>query len=250
MTLEYLLVVLGIVWGAGILLFVISMIIAILQKDRDNFNLTKEDYDFLIELQHELLTQDHVCQAAPRFWVVATDKYQIPGNVDSCEGAHLYCSDEGEIVCDGDIKSIIDYVVENYMDELQNITFRKKDNYWIAEIEQDGKTEEESIYCSEDLLEFLKDNNVLSDVYDFIYYHTVHYNYPNTMFLTNRSCKEHIKANHYHYNDDAHSYAMTAWRSPEVEHLWNILETIDWKTLRYQAYGYDNSTEVCKRSDE
>lgn len=63
------------------------------------------------------------------------------------------------------------------------------------------------------------------------------------MFLTNRSCKEHIRANHYHYNADAHSYAMTAWRSPEVERLFKILDVIDWKTMRRMAYGISGDAE-------
>jgi hypothetical protein len=45
------------------------------------------------------------------------------------------------------------------------------------------------------------------------------------MFLTKRECKEHIERNHYHYNDTVHTYAMTAWRSPQVEKLIKILQT-------------------------
>lgn len=30
----------------------------------------QEDKEFLKQLQQEMLTQDHVCQANPRFWVV------------------------------------------------------------------------------------------------------------------------------------------------------------------------------------
>ena len=51
------------------------------------------------------------------------------------------------------------------------------------------------------------------------------------MFLTNKSCKEHIRLNNYHYSSDAHSYAMTAWRSPEVEKLFKILQEVDWDKM-------------------
>ncbi len=37
------------------------------------------------------------------------------------------------------------------------------------------------------------------------------------------ACKKHIDKNDYHYNKP-HTYAMTAWRSPEVEKLFSILE--------------------------
>lgn len=50
---------------------------------------------------------------------------------------------------------------------------------------------------------------------------------PDTMFLTLRECREHIEANHYHYKKP-HPYAMTAWRSPQVEKLIQILQTADW----------------------
>lgn len=32
--------------------------------------INKEDIEFLKELQNEMLTQDTICQADPRFWVV------------------------------------------------------------------------------------------------------------------------------------------------------------------------------------
>lgn len=48
-----------------------------------------------------------------------------------------------------------------------------------------------------------------------------------TMFLTIRECREHIKANDYHYKKP-HPYAMTAFRSPQVEKLIKILRTVDW----------------------
>ena len=185
-----------------------------------------------------MLTQDHVCQAAPRFWVVATDKHQELGTEDCFDGMNLYSSDDGEVVCDGNMSSIIEYVVYHYSEELKekNIFFTDKGNFYIAEYGED-ENHEESIFCSEELLDFLREHGIISDTYDLVYYRNVHRIYPNTMFLTNRSCKEHIKTNHYHYNNDAHSYAMTAWRSPEVSYLFEILDKIDWKSIKEDAYG-------------
>lgn len=54
---------------------------------------------------------------------------------------------------------------------------------------------------------------------------------PDTMFLTLRECEEHIKRNHYHYRQP-HPYAMTAWRSPQVEKLYEILENVDFDKLK------------------
>lgn len=205
-------------------------------KEKEDYNLSKEDLDFLIELQHEMLTQDHVGQAAPRFWVIATDKYQELGTEDSFDGTNVYSSNAADIVCAGDMASIVEYVTENYSEELEdeNIVFIDNGRFYTAMFKDD---EEESIFCSEELLDFLKEHDVITDDYEITYYRNVHHIYPNTMFLTNRSCKEHIRANHYHYNEDAHSYAMTAWRSPEVSRLFDILDKIDWKAIREDIYG-------------
>lgn len=207
-------------------------------KKINNFNLTKEDFDFLIELQDEMITQDHVSQASPRFWVVATDKHQELGTEDNYDGVQLYSSDAADIVCDGDMCSIVEYVTNSYSEELEeeNIVFVDQCSHYLAKF---GEDEEETFYDSEELLDFLKEHDVISDDYELTYYRYVHRNYPNTMFLTNRSCKEHIKANYYHYNDDAHSYAMTAWRSPEVEKLWDILDKVNWEGLKEDIYGPD-----------
>lgn len=53
--------------------------------------------------------------------------------------------------------------------------------------------------------------------------------YPDTMFLTQKEAEEHLRANDYHYSSDAHTYAMTAWRAPDVERLWKILQEVDWE---------------------
>ncbi|WP_164509081.1 hypothetical protein [Clostridium rectalis] len=50
----------------------------------------------------------------------------------------------------------------------------------------------------------------------------------DTMFLTLRECKEHIKSNNYHYKNPR-PYAMTAWRSPQVARLYEILMYTDWE---------------------
>lgn len=52
----------------------------------------------------------------------------------------------------------------------------------------------------------------------------------NTMFLTLREAQEHIQRNGYHYTDP-HTYGMTAWRSPQVERLYEILHEVDFSQL-------------------
>ena len=98
------------------------------------YNLSKEDFDFLIDLQHEMLTQDHVGQASPRFWTVATEKYQELGTEDCFDGTNLYSSDDAEIVCDGDLQSVAAYVLKQYSEELdeKDIVLTDEGHYWSA----------------------------------------------------------------------------------------------------------------------
>ena len=105
----------------------------------------------------------------------------------------------------------------------------------------------------EELINALDDLCLIEDdEYMVGYYRNEHHIYPDTMFLTNRSCKKHIELNHYHYDANVHSYAMTAWRSPEVEQLWNILQKVDWLKMREETYGKRdaNSIETGSRSSE
>ncbi len=39
------------------------------------------------------------------------------------------------------------------------------------------------------------------------------------LFLTRREAEEHLRRNRHHYSPWAHTYAMTAWRSPQYEEL-------------------------------
>lgn len=50
------------------------------------------------------------------------------------------------------------------------------------------------------------------------------------VFLTHEAAITHLKNNEYHYEENAHTYAKTAWRSTE-EMLWKILQTIDFEQL-------------------
>lgn len=53
---------------------------------------------------------------------------------------------------------------------------------------------------------------------------------PDTLFITKRECQNHIEQNHYHYKHP-HTYAMTAWRSPQIEQLYKVLKETDWARI-------------------
>jgi len=191
----------------------------------------KEDIEFLKKLQHEMNTQDHVCQADPRFWVVQGTVREYGIESGYSDGTEL-CNVDGDVVAET-MEKACEFLNERnarnsgnledkfrYADELDSIDY----------IDDCG--DERSLRDFEDVLNFLDNPD-----YRVAYYRNIDKNYPDTMFITNAECKAHIKANYYHYPDDAHSYAMTAWRSPEVERLWKILQATNWDELNLEE-GY------------
>ena len=241
------------------------------ERNIEKHNLTQEELDFLIELQHELNTQDTVHQADPRFWVVAGTKKVYVGEE--------YMEEEQLIQGDDTISDCLENAVEYFKEIIENEVTEEDDYYIIIEkeptkyssykvikIDKNIDTnaddynkndeiimEQNYITCIRELIDALVDANIiLENEYDVAYYCNEHYIYPNTMFLTYSSCKKHIELNHHHYDANAHPYAMTALRSPEVEQLWNILQKVDWLKMRDETYGkrYTDSTETSDRNSK
>jgi len=172
--------------------------------------LNSSDIEFLKALQEEMNTQAHDCQADPRFWVVAQDEKMV-SNIDYCDGCILI-NNEGT-----EIGETIEEVKEFFKDNLEQEDY---DSLNLSEFDNDEYAD------LEDIARHL--NHAYPDSgYQVWYYRNVHVIKENTFFLTKRECKEHIKANYYHYNKTVHSYAMTAWRSPQVEKLYEIIKNAD-----------------------
>lgn len=196
----------------------------------EKHKITQEEIDFLKELQKEMNTQDTDCQAAPRFWVVIQETKEYVGeDYGSC--VDLVTIDGDTAVENANVKDIVDYFMEEYKDDIEEnrITINHTPYYCeVFILDEDGETEEEeSLHDIDDVIEFFKEHNIITKDY----YRTAWYNVngticPDTMFITKESCKEHIRLNNYHYCNPR-TYAMTAWRSPEVKMLWDILEKID-----------------------
>ena len=184
----------------------------------------QEDKEFLKQLQQEMLTQDHVCQASPRFWVVmqTVRDYWVDDNID---GICIYDTYGAESVFEGELDNLelINWLKEEF-DVIEKI---ECDNGYITIIYEDEN--EFFISDAHDIVNFLEEYD--AGRYNVCYYRDREEIVPNTMFLTLRECKKHIEANHYHYNKP-HSYAMTAWRSPQVSKLYEILEKTDWDSIK------------------
>jgi hypothetical protein len=178
----------------------------------------KEDIQFLKNLQQELLTQDNDGQAAPRFWSIM-DYRIVPANEEYDNGFEQYFHNDGDHT------------------EFKNFTDLKKflEEYFEEEIEEDKdlqehlSNEDKNFY---ELWEYVEDNLNDDGFFSKVFVKEEQYVIPDTMFLTKEDAKRHIELNHYHYSPKAHTYAMTAWRSPKVERLLKILETFDWDSIK------------------
>lgn len=174
----------------------------------------KEDIEFLRELQHELNTQEHDEQAAPRFWGI--------------EEKYLETAPEGDgepyiFTCDYEKQTLEEYI-ESVREELSELTPEENENYdnIIAEWTDIDKENVDEVvefvnsnlrkFGTEDDILWLKECTRVSE--------------ETGCFLTKRAAKKYLEKNYYHHND-GHTYAMTAWRNPEFERLMNILQTMN-----------------------
>ncbi|MDY0210220.1 MAG: hypothetical protein RBQ91_02270 [Acholeplasma sp.] len=187
--------------------------------------MTKEQIDFLVALQNEMNTQDTNCQADPRFWVVA--QYEWQTTMAGCEEeTHYY--DSNSAYTYKSFEALIEGIIEEY-----STHFEDEDGESVS------YTEIKEYY---DLPDEIKDNITEIPVAK------VHVIKENTFFLTQRECKEHITRNKHHYNDSVHTYAMTAWRSPQVEKLYKILQEVDFSKLALSNKYEELRSDVKKYS--
>ena len=191
-------------------------------KNSNDLNLSSEDVQFLKDLSYELNTQDHVGQANPRFWVIMDYKRDYADGFDG--GTAIYDVVEYEVVCEynNDLTILGEWIKETFEDivDIKNLEYTED----YVEFECDDHTY--NIQYDWDLKMFLEDIEY-DKHYQVTGYREEEYIVQNTMFLTLREAQEHIKRNYYHYSDKVHPYAMTAWRSPQVDKLIKILNKIN-----------------------
>lgn len=176
----------------------------------------KDDLDFLKSLQDEMINQETDWQAAPRFWVLRQYEYEPTG--EEWMDKYEYAYDDGDYNGFDNVDDLIEF-----LEECELATDKQIEEMKEMSLENDLHQEE--------AFEFILDNLNEEGHFRKIPVVRVANIIPNTLFLTKKAAKEHIKANHYHYNDTIHTYAMTAWRSPEVQRLLEILESIDFSKL-------------------
>lgn len=180
--------------------------------------LTKKDIQFLLDLQFQMNTQDTVSQASPRFWVVRED-WKEWGIDSSCADDCCICDEDGNEYYSETLEGTIKLLLEDY--EIGKYEVLSNGG---LEIYEDDYTHD--IYSLEDIVSYIDEK--FNEELNVCYFKETKRIVPNTMFLTLKECEDHIERNHYHYNNGK-PYAMTAWRSPQVAKLYEILENVVWE---------------------
>lgn len=171
--------------------------------------INKEDYEFLKDLQHELLTQENDGNADPVFWgVMETKEVAVPDG----------CGDETKISYDDgawDLNQAVDVVNEcigEYPKELRD--------KWRNDVDQ---TDIREVY------DFLQDDMEYGDIYGLFDFKEKDELCRFTgAFLTKRACKEYVEKYAYNHSQPR-TYAMTAYRNYELARLLKILKTMEIK---------------------
>lgn len=172
-----------------------------------------KDIEFLTDLQREMDIQDTDGQASPRFWVVRDYKWTL-GNENIHDRVSLYsCSEDWFL-------SIDEYAYDILNGDRHDDFNEEQIEQLVASVISDDD------HLTLEWAQEHDDKNI-----EIAYEIRIPYIVPNTLFITKKECLEHIRTNHYHYTGDAHSYAMTAWRSPSVRRLWQVIEGVDWSSI-------------------
>lgn len=168
--------------------------------------MTKEDLEFLKELQHELRTQDTDGQASPRFWGILEDRER---SVPEGFGDKILIHDGEET-----------YSLEEYVSHIRELLLEEDD------AEKDEVWEDVDKDSIDNVLWFAQEYLDREDAkaYEVEKYESV--SQMTGCFLTKRAAQKHIELNDYHYTNPR-TYAMTAWRNPEFERFMNIFENLD-----------------------
>lgn len=164
---------------------------------------TQEQYEFLKNLQHELLTQPTDGNADPVFWGVIEEK-EI-GVPDGCGEPRIYLGD-GVVNTLEEAVAYVDEWIEDCDDETKNV-WDDVDKEWSEDVVDFIETYID-MQCR---LVSVDKKRELSD--------------ETGAFLTKRACQEYIDKYGYNHTNP-HTYAMTAFRNYEYDELINILKTV------------------------
>ncbi len=176
----------------------------------------KEDIHFLKEFQEQMRYEDKCDNdntKSPRFWVIGDYKW-ILANEDNVERYSVYLPK-------------IDFTCP-----VNSLLKRHQED---SELSYEAVKEIDNIECEVSALTWIQ-KHMDKDAY-LIPQEKVHIVREDTLFLTKADAERHMNHNRHYYTKYAHTYAMTAWRSPKFKKLLNILMNSDWDDLLKKLEG-------------
>ena len=163
-------------------------------------------------------TQDTAGQADPRYWTIRDYEKIYGDNLNNPDGISIYDCDACDIILEIDYQLFdIDTAIKEILDYFKNNEY---------ELDKNTINDIKSVHDMSSLESVLK--NISEYEFSIMEYEKVPVDHG--IFLTHEAAIQHLKNNEYHYSEDAHTYANTAWRSSE-EKLWTILQTVDFDKL-------------------
>ncbi|WP_455485101.1 hypothetical protein [Gemella sp.] len=191
--------------------------------------LSNDDVKFLKELQKEINTEDNGGTANPRYWVIRQPERIY--HVDEDEADYVEFFDEHnryELTLE-DLKEKLEDLGDDNLKSVKVkdgvLTFEYFEG-WLEEVEEYMVDYNNSYrYGITKILELLE-----FDV-SVVYCKEIDVTVDNCMFLTQIDAENHLRANDYHYHEEARTYCMCGWRNPRFERLINILSKTDFDSM-------------------
>lgn len=183
--------------------------------------LTHTEVQFLKELQNTMLNQDTDEQAHPRYWVIRDYRKVYGEDLNDPDGIIVY---ENECLDNPiDISMDMAYSPEGisafiqYLSEIGALTDLEAD-------ERHDLEEMESVFDIIALFEEEHPDIIVTQQYCLV-------PMDEGFFLTKESALTHLRENSHHYDEKAHVYAKTVWRSQTETKLIELIETTDFDAL-------------------
>lgn len=161
------------------------------------------DLEIVKKFITQMNEQDNRCTASPYYFSIRTTVWKASYHEDEYERLTAYSYEDGDSICHGEtLEELCSALIENEYISKSDIS------------DEDG--EELSDYEIKSMLED-KHITLFAEVKDCEY---------KGVFFTESDAKNHLKANYYHYSDDADTYVDHCWRAPELEQFFKSVGVI------------------------
>lgn len=198
-------------------------------------SMTAADLDFLADLQSEMDTQPTLATGGPRYWVIMDYDFRTAAPDESPTHV-LEVTDDGEYA-----RYTQDELIKlAYEDKLEN-DGEVAAGEWLDDLDLEriddphggGYTLHKGWgFCGMDRVEEVCEGYFSPRCSEWVCQVKRSHIAPGTLFLTLPAAETHLKENRHHYDEGAYTYAMKAYRSPQVERLYEVLRELDLRALR------------------